>query len=178
MISAPSGGGKTTLIQALLQKNSQIQSVVTHTTRPMREGEINDTHYHFVSVHQFEGMIHNHELIEWAHVYDQYYGTSKAAIDKVLKENKTPILNIDWQGAQNVRKLYSERALMIFILPPNLSELETRLKARGDSNESIARRLASAEEEITHAEEYDHVIVNDHFEQALQELEQLIIFCN
>jgi guanylate kinase len=174
VISAPSGGGKTSLIEALLVKAPQFESVVTHTTRALRPGEVNGCHYHFVSKSEFERMIEAHELIEWAPVYHEYYGTSRAAIEKVWAQGKTPILNIDWQGAQSARQVFGERALSIFILPPSLAELEARLRARGDSEVNIQKRLAVAEEEISHAKEYDYVLTNADFEAALAELLQLI----
>ena len=144
----------------------------------MRESEINNVHYHFIDMRTFNAMIEQDEFVEWAKIYDHRSGTSKAAIEKILKNKQIPILNLDWQGAQSVRSIYGNQVLSIFILPPNLTELERRLKARGDSPASIERRLASAEAEIAHAEEYDHVIVNDTFEHALQELQNLITFCN
>lgn len=174
VFSAPSGGGKTTLIQALRQRFPHLEGVITHTTRPMREGEVSDVHYHFVDAPTFEAMIKNHEFIEWARVYDQYYGTSKKAVETVLQHHKTPILNVDWQGAQSVRAIYGKQALTIFILPPNLNELENRLKRRGDAPLNIQKRLTSATEEIAHADEYDHVVMNDDFNHAVNQLSLIL----
>lgn len=173
VISAPSGGGKTTLIRALLQNNPQLQNVITHTTRPPRNQEIHKVHYHFVDVPTFKAMIQNDDFVEWAQVYGHYYGTSKTAINTVLAQGKIPILNIDWQGAQNVRKIYGKAAVTVFILPPSLTELEKRLRTRGDSAENIQKRLATAEAEIAHAEEYDFVVTNDNFETALLALAEI-----
>lgn len=174
VVSAPSGGGKTTLIGALLEKNSNLQSVITHTTRALRPGEVNDAHYHFVDTAEFKTMIAQNAFIEWACLYDQYYGTSKMAIEKVLRAKKTPILNLDWQGAASIRKIYPHQVITIFILPPNLEALAERLTARGDSAASIAKRLKAAQEEIVHADKYDYVITNDDFQIALLELQTII----
>ncbi len=174
VISAPSGGGKTTLIRALLKLNPKLQSVITHTTRTMRPGEIEDVHYHFVDSTVFEEMITQDAFIEWAKVYDQYYGASKMAVQKVLDQNKIPIINLDWQGAQNVRRIYGIDALTIFILPPNLEALEQRLQSRGDSPANIQKRLGLAEEEIAHAKEYDYIVMNDDFNKALDHLQEIL----
>jgi len=173
VISAPSGGGKTTLIRALLEQKPNLAGVITHTTRPMREGEVHDVHYHFVDAPTFEKMIQQEDFVEWAKVYDQYYGTSKAAIEKVTAQGQIPIINLDWQGAENLRRLFPKQVLTIFILPPDLKTLEARLIARGDSNLQIQKRLALAEAEIQHSKEYDHVILNDNFADALESLSQL-----
>lgn len=170
VISAPSGGGKTSLISALLNKAPNVAPVVTHTTRGLREGEVDGVHYHFVKPAEFKALIDGGEMIEWSHHYDHDYGTSCSAIEAVRKLGKTPILNVDWKGAESLRRLFPEETLSIFILPPSLKELECRLKARGDSPANIAQRLASAETEISHAGEYDHIITNTHFDEALAEL--------
>lgn len=171
IISAPSGAGKTTLIEALLKQAPQVKSVVTHTTRPRRETETEGLHYHFVSPQTFKKMMESNTLLEWAEVYGQYYGTSRAEVEKICSLGKTPILNIDWQGAQSIRKaLGKDQVLSVFILPPSLEELAARLHMRGDSPESIQKRLAAAEMEMSHANEYDFIITNTHFDLALKAL--------
>lgn len=174
VISAPSGGGKTSLINALLSRAPDVAAVITHTTRNVREGEVADVHYHFVTKSHFKTLIDSGEMIEWSHHYDHYYGSSKTAINTVQCAGKIPILNVDWKGAASLRRLFPHDVLSIFILPPSLGELECRLKARGDSPVNIAQRLASAETEISHAGEYDHVITNTHFDEALAELLALV----
>ncbi len=178
VISAPSGGGKTSLINAMLNRAPDLAAVITHTTRGLREGEVDGVHYHFVTESHFKTLIDSGEMIEWSHHYDHYYGSSKTAIDSVRRAGKMPILNVDWKGAASLRRLFPQDLLSIFILPPSLEELACRLKARGDSPDNIAQRLASAETEISHAGEYDHVITNIHFDEALQELLQLVGGCS
>ncbi len=175
VISAPSGAGKTTLIRALLTEHPELEHVVTHTTRSMRPGEINGKDYHFIDAPTFEARIQQDYFVEWARVHGEYYGTSNMAIQKIIHAGKKPILNIDWQGAQRAREIYGKNLLSIFILPPSLEELECRLKARGDSPENIQKRLAIAETEISHAKDFDHVIVNDDFNQTLLELKSLCL---
>ncbi len=174
VISAPSGGGKTTLVNALKKSEPCLEHVVTHTTRAERPGEENGIHYHFVSKQEFQTLIHTDALIEWAEVYGHYYGTSKAAVEQVLARKKYPILNIDWQGARNIRKIYGRTAVTIFILPPSLKELQKRLEARGDTASSIQSRLTHLEDELGHAEEYECVILNECFETALRDLKAII----
>ncbi|MCX7123292.1 MAG: guanylate kinase [Gammaproteobacteria bacterium] len=174
VISAPSGAGKTTLIRALLAEHPHLEHVVTHTTRALRQGEINGKDYHFIDAPRFEQYIKEDYFIEWARVHGEYYGTSKSAIQKILDAGKHPILNIDWQGARRAREIYDKNLISIFILPPSLQELECRLKKRGDSEANIQKRLAMAEAEISHAQDFDHIITNDQFDQTLLELKSLI----
>ena len=175
VISAPSGAGKTTLIRALLAEHPELEHVVTHTTRPMRPGETDGKDYHFIDAQTFEERIKQDYFIEWARVHGEYYGTSNAAIQKIFSLGKQPILNIDWQGARRARELYGKNLISIFVLPPSLQELECRLRARGDSEANIQKRLAIAETEISHAKDFDHVITNDHFNNTLLELKALCI---
>lgn len=174
VISAPSGGGKTSLVNALKKTEPALEHVVTHTTRAMRVDEIANVHYHFVSHSEFQQLIAQDDLVEWAEVYGQYYGTSKAAVDRVLQQHKYPVLNIDWQGARNIRKIYGTQAKTIFILPPSLAELQKRLEQRGDSHENIQKRVMAAQDEMNHANEYDAVILNECFDTALAELKAVI----
>ncbi len=174
VISAPSGAGKTTLIRALLAENPNLEHVITHTTRAMRPGEVNGKDYHFIDQQTFQRYIDSDYFIEWAKVHGEYYGTSQAAIQTVLDAGRQPILNIDWQGAQRARTLYGKNLISIFVLPPSLQELEYRLRARGDSETQIQKRLGMAEEEISHAHEFDHILTNDQFAETLRDLREVL----
>jgi guanylate kinase len=173
ILSAPSGAGKSSLISALLSQTDPERSMqvsVSHTTRAPRPGEIDGVHYHFVSVAQFEQLIAEQAFYEYAKVFDNYYGTSEAAIDAQLEKGIDVFLDIDWQGAQQVR---AKKPLVttIFISPPSRDELEARLRKRGqDSEQVIQSRMAQAQSECSHYQEFDYIIVNDNFEQALQDL--------
>ncbi len=174
IISAPSGAGKTSLVGALLNSNKQIALSISYTTRAARPGETNGKHYHFVSREQFLRMAQHGDFLESAEVYGNFYGTSQSWIENELASGRDILLEIDWQGAAQVRKLMP-RAISIFILPPSLAALETRLKGRGqDSAEVIARRLHAAQEDISHVAEFDYVIINDKLDVALQQLEAVI----
>ncbi|OOF70504.1 guanylate kinase [Rodentibacter caecimuris] len=177
IISAPSGAGKSSLITALLQRdnNKKMMVSVSHTTRAPRPGEIEGTHYYFVSVEEFESLIAQNVFLEYANVYgDKYYGTSLPAIEENLANGRDVFLDIDWQGAQQIREKLPQ-VKSIFILPPSLAELERRLVGRGqDNSETIRARMATAIEEISHYNEYDYVIVNDDFEQALSDLNTIL----
>ncbi|NOU52653.1 guanylate kinase [Pseudoalteromonas sp. JBTF-M23] len=175
ILSAPSGAGKSSLIKALLEKHQDIKVSVSHTTRAPRPGENNAEHYHFVSVEQFEALIEQGDFFEWAKVFDNYYGTSKAAIEEQLNSGIDVFLDIDWQGAQQVRKLVPE-VKTIFILPPSQQELENRLNGRGqDSQEVIAARMAQAKSESSHYNEFDYVLINDDFDTTLGQLEHIVM---
>jgi guanylate kinase len=173
IISAPSGAGKTSLVQALSGSDPQIRVSVSHTTRPMRPGENDGVDYHFVEQAQFLRMASEGGFLEHAQVFGNYYGTSEAGIRQRLAEGLDVILEIDWQGAQQVRERIAE-ATGIFILPPSLATLRERLASRGqDSEEVIARRLAEAGREIAHYAEFDYLVVNDDFERALDDLRSI-----
>ncbi|MCK3658595.1 guanylate kinase [Pasteurellaceae bacterium Pebbles2] len=177
ILSAPSGAGKSSLIAALLAQNKtqKMMVSVSHTTRQPRPGEVDGVHYHFVSVAEFEQLIEQGAFLEYAKVFGgNYYGTSLPAIEKNLAQGIDVFLDIDWQGAQQIRqKVRSVKS--IFILPPSLPELEKRLIGRGqDSSEVIADRMSKAISEISHYDEYDYVIVNDDFEQALADLNSIL----
>ncbi|MBQ4837543.1 guanylate kinase [Pseudoalteromonas luteoviolacea] len=175
ILSAPSGAGKSSLIKALLDKQANIKVSVSHTTRSPRPGENNGEHYHFVTVDEFKTLIDKGDFFEWAQVFENYYGTSKQAIEDQLNNGIDVFLDIDWQGARQVRTLLPE-VKTIFILPPSQSELEQRLNNRGqDSQEVIASRMAEAKSESSHYNEFDYVIVNDNFETALTELEHIVV---
>ncbi|MDP3421112.1 MAG: guanylate kinase [Thiobacillus sp.] len=174
IISAPSGAGKTSLVKALLKADPAIRLSVSFTTRAPRPGETDGRDYHFVNRERFELMLAEGEFLEHAEVYGNFYGTSKGSIGRDLNAGHDILLEIDWQGAAQVRKIFPQ-ATGIFILPPSLEALLARLTGRGqDSEEIIARRLAAAREDIGHVEEFDYVIINDIFETALQDLISVI----
>jgi guanylate kinase len=175
ILSAPSGAGKSSLINALLKKDNQasaraMQVSISHTTRDVRPGENNGEHYHFITVAEFKKQIENNAFYEYAEVFGNYYGTSEAAIDQQLAQGIDIFLDIDWQGAQQVR-MKKPSVTTIFISPPSKEELESRLRGRGqDSEEVIARRMEQAQAECSHYNEFDYIIVNDNFDQALLDL--------
>ncbi len=175
ILSAPSGAGKSSLINALLSQHADMQLSVSHTTRAPRAGEIDGVHYHFVSVEQFKAAIAEDEFLEWAEVFGNYYGTSKRVIADELAKGRDVFLDIDWQGARQIRQLVPS-VHSIFILPPSVQELERRLNQRGqDSQEVIAKRMQQAKSEISHVTEYDSVLVNDDFQQCLQDLQHVVL---
>ncbi len=175
VISAPSGAGKTSLVKALLDNTDGIGVSVSHTTRAMRPGEVDGVDYHFVDKARFEQMVAAGEFLEHAQVFDNFYGTATANIQDKLQQGEDVILEIDWQGAQQVRKLIPE-TVGIFILPPSRDTLETRLRGRGqDSDEIIARRMRDAKSETSHYAEYDYLVVNDDFDIALAELRSIVL---
>lgn len=176
ILSAPSGAGKSSLISALLKQDTgrELQVSVSHTTRNPRPGEENGVHYHFVDVDGFKSLISEGAFFEWAEVFGNYYGTSKKAIDDQLAQGIDVFLDIDWQGAQQVRELNPD-VTTIFISPPSLDELENRLRSRGqDSEDVIQSRMAEAKSECSHFKEFDYIIVNDQFDQALADLTTIV----
>lgn len=175
IISAPSGAGKSTLIQALLKRHADMQLSVSHTTRAPRAGEQNGVHYHFTTVEDFKARIANNEFLEWAEVFGNYYGTSRQAIYQQLSQGIDVFLDIDWQGAQQIRA-QEAGTIGIFILPPSLTELAQRLNQRGtDSAEVIAGRMAKAQSEMSHANEYNYLIINDQLDDALTQMERIVL---
>ena len=170
VVVAPSGAGKTTLVDALLKREPNIRLSPSYTTRAPREGEKDGVDYFFVSRAKFEEMIAAGEFLEHADVYGNYYGTSRKWIERELAGDHDVLLEIDWQGAQQVRRLFPHM-VGVFILPPSLEELRKRLKSRGkDSPETIEKRMASARDEISHVLEFEYIIVNENFEAALADL--------
>ena len=170
IVSAPSGAGKSSLVKALLERDSGIRLSVSYTTRAPRPGEVDGVHYHFISRERFQAQLEGAEFLESAEVYGNYYGTSQTWIETEMATGRDILLEIDWQGAAQVRRLMPE-ARSIFILPPSLPELQRRLVGRGsDSAEVIARRMAAAREDISHALEFDYLVVNEMFEDALADL--------
>jgi len=175
IISAPSGAGKTSLVKALIETAEHIVVSVSHTTRKMREGEKDGVDYHFVEVDKFLSMAGEAAFLEHAKVFDNYYGTSQSHVEQQLQLGQDVILEIDWQGARQVRKVFAD-ALSIFILPPSSSALKERLKNRGqDNDEIINRRMQDAVSEMSHYAEFDYIIVNDDFDIALQQLSSIFM---
>ena len=174
IITAASGAGKTSLVKELLAKDSQVKLSISHTTRAPRSGEQDGVHYHFVDDAQFMAILNVGGFLESADVHGAKYGTAQASVDAALQAGFDVILEIDWQGAAQVRKLYPQ-AISIFILPPSVETLEQRLNSRGqDSVEVIQKRLAVARAEMSHVVEFDYVTINDTFELALQDLMAII----
>ena len=174
IVAAPSGAGKTTLVQMLLEQERTVHLSISFTTRPPRPGEQSGREYHFVDAAEFHAMIARQEFLEWAEVHGNFYGTSKKWIADQLAAGHDVLLEIDWQGAQQVRALFPQ-AIGVFILPPSMEELTRRLTGRGtDSADVIARRLSAAQAEMRHVGEFDYVIINDQLEQALDDLRAVV----
>ena len=174
IITAPSGAGKTTLVGGLLTRDSQVRLSVSYTTRAPREGEENGRHYHFVDIDTFRSLRDRGEFLEWAEVHGNYYGTSKVWIREQIEADSDILLEIDWQGAQQVRKSFPE-AVGVFVLPPSFEVLEQRLRGRGtDSDDVISRRLLGARGEMRHVGEFDYVILNDVLEDAIGDLVAIV----
>ncbi|WEK31123.1 MAG: guanylate kinase [Candidatus Pseudomonas phytovorans] len=170
IVSAPSGAGKTSLVTALTKDDQQIRVSVSHTTRTMRPGEQHGVNYHFVVHEEFKALIQQGDFLEHAEVFGNFYGTSRSALQQTLDQGYDLILEIDWQGAQQVRKLMPQ-AMSVFILPPSQAALRQRLDGRGqDSEEIIAGRMKEAVTEMVHYDEYDYLIINDDFDVALEDL--------
>jgi len=170
IVSAPSGAGKTTLVRLLLEQDSQVHLSVSYTTRPPRPGEASGREYHFTGVHDFLAMRDRGDFLEWAEVHGNYYGTSRAWLEGQMRAGRDMLLEIDWQGAQQVRQRFPD-AVSIFIMPPSLEELERRLRGRAsDSAEVVARRLAAARDEMRRVREFQYVIINNELGQAVADL--------
>ncbi len=175
IVSAPSGAGKTSLVNALLTCNRQIDVSVSYTTRPPRPGEVDGKEYHFVSREVFLAMAKHGDFLESAEVYGNMYGTSQSWIEAETASGRDIMLEIDWQGAMQVRRKFPD-CISIFILPPSLHALEVRLLGRGqDSAEVIAQRLRAAQSDIAHVAEFDYVIINDNLDAALRQLDSVIV---
>jgi guanylate kinase len=174
VIAAPSGAGKSTLVNALCKLDDGVQLSVSHTTRGIRPGEKNGVNYFFVSTIEFQKMVENNDFLEYAEVYGNFYGTNINTIKEFLATGKDIILEIDWQGARQIRKLFND-AVLIFIAPPSLEILEQRLRDRKtDSLEVIEKRLSMAMEDVSHVAEFDYIVINDDFNTALQDLCSII----
>lgn len=170
IVTAPSGAGKTTLVSGLLERDSLVKLSISYTTRAPRAGEEDGRHYHFVDVSTFRQLRDKGEFLEWAEVHNNYYGTSKGWLEAQISAGKDILLEIDWQGAQQVRKVFP-KAVGVFILPPSVEELERRLRGRGtDSEDVIARRVLAARGEMRHVAEFDYVIINEDLPTAIDDL--------
>jgi guanylate kinase len=175
VVSAPSGAGKTSLVKALMEREPHIRFSVSYTTRKPRPNEIPGRDYHFVSMERFQEMAAHDEFLEHAQVFDNCYATGVRAVEEALANGEQLLLEIDWQGARQVRARLPE-ARSIFILPPSRSALEQRLKARStDSEAVIQRRLRDAAQDLGHWDEFDYVVINDRFEQALEDLRAIVL---
>ncbi len=174
VIAAPSGAGKTSLVRALVARRPALRFSISYTTRPQRPNEQDGRDYFFVDKPRFERMVADGEFLEYASVFDNYYGTSRAQVEELLAAGENVLLEIDWQGAQQIRRTMPE-CRSIFILPPSRAALEQRLRGRGtDSDEVIARRLRDSIADMSHWNEFDDVVVNDDFEQATGELAAIV----
>jgi len=174
VIAAPSGAGKTTLVKALVESLPNITVSISHTTRPKRPNEVNGVNYYFIDKPEFQRLIDHGDFLEHATIFDNFYGTSKSWVEQTLTHGTDVILEIDWQGHQQIKRLFPY-AIGIFILPPSLVDLRERLINRNqDTHDVIEERLADAQETVTHAREFEYVIVNDDFNHALHELKSII----
>ena len=174
VISSPSGAGKTSLSKKLVSKKNNIQLSVSLTTRAPRKSEVNGIDYEFVSLQKFEKEIKKNSFLEHAKVFDNYYGTLKKNVLKKINSGKNVLLDIDWQGARQVKKILPNQTLSIFILPPSIKELKNRLMKRKHDNEFIIKRMSKARQEILHWKEYDYVVINDNFQKCLKKIKEII----
>ncbi len=178
VMSSPSGAGKTTITRELLKSNPDTIISISATTRPRRAGEVHAQDYYFVSIDEFREMVDNGEMLEHAKVFDHYYGTPKAPVQKALDEGKDVIFDIDWQGTQQLVEASREDVVTVFILPPSRAELEKRLRTRSkdtlESEEQIRGRMAKADSEISHYAEYDYVIINTDVDQAIIKTQKIL----
>jgi len=167
VLSSPSGAGKSTIARKLLTSEPELSMSVSYTTRPPRAGEVDGKDYHFVDLERFREMVANHEFLEWAHVFDHRYGTPKADVFHTLSEGSDILFDIDWQGAQQLHQLAGGDVVRVFILPPSMEELRSRLEKRAtDSQDIIEARMSRAANEVSHWDGYDYVLVNDDVEQC------------
>lgn len=167
VISGPSGVGKTTLVNALLSSFSEIEISVSYTTRDLRGDEVNGQHYHFVDDSKFDEMVSQDAFAEWANVHKNRYGTTRETIERIWREGKNVLFDIDYQGENQLKAAFGERTISVLVLPPSLAELETRLRGRGtDSEETILRRMRNARNEIEHFNDFDFILMNDDLDAA------------
>ena len=178
VLSSPSGAGKTTISRALLDGDDALELSVSATTRAPREGEVDGVHYHFISDDRFRTLIDEDGLLEWANVFNNAYGTPRAAIEKALSEGRDVLFDIDWQGTQQLRQKMPQDLVSVFVLPPSLAALETRLKSRqqmtGETDEQVAYRLSKAPAEVSHWAEYDFILVNSDIEQSVAQVRAIL----
>ena len=175
VLSSPSGAGKSTIARKLLASEPELSMSVSYTTRPPRPGEVDGKDYHFVDLERFRDMVGNHEFLEWAHVFSHRYGTPKNDVFHTLSEGGDILFDIDWQGAQQLHQLAGGDVVRVFILPPSMEELRTRLERRAtDSQEIIDARMARAGNEVSHWDGYDYVLVNDDVEQCFESVKTIL----
>lgn len=175
VLSSPSGAGKSTIARKLLEADSGLQMSVSATTRPIRSGEEEGVHYHFVDLARFRDMVENREFLEWAHVFGNRYGTPRAPVDAMLAEGRDVLFDIDWQGAQQLHQIAGGDVVRVFILPPSIEELERRLRGRGTDSESVIQgRMARAHGEIAHWDGYDYVLVNDDADACFAKVQTIL----
>ena len=173
IISAPSGAGKTSLVRSLCARDPNLHISISHTTRPPRPDEIQDVSYHFIDDTKFRDMIYANSFLEFATVFDHHYGTSRNWVEQHLTAGQDVVLEIDWQGAMQIRRTLPD-TVNIFLLPPSFQALEQRLSRRGDDEKTIRRRMRGTRIELSHYHEYEYILVNESFDQALLELETIV----
>jgi guanylate kinase len=175
VLSSPSGAGKTTLSRKLLESDPGVELSISVTTRKQRPGEVDGRDYHFVDAARFDAMVANDELLEWAHVFGNRYGTPRAPVEAALSRGRDVLFDIDWQGTQQLRERANRDLVSIFVLPPSIPDLERRLRARAqDSDEVIHARMTKAADEMSHWAEYDYVVINNNIDHAFAEVESIL----
>ena len=175
VLSSPSGAGKSTISRKLLAADDTLKMSVSATTRPMRPGEVDGKDYHFVDLEKFRAMVAENEFLEWAHVFDNRYGTPRAPVEEMLKSGRDVLFDIDWQGAQQLHQIAGGDVVRVFILPPSMEELERRLRGRAtDSEEVIQRRMARAAGEVAHWDGYDYVLCNDDADACFEKVKTIL----
>jgi guanylate kinase len=175
VLSSPSGAGKTTLSRLLLERDPMIDLSISVTTRPPRPGEVDGSHYHFIDHAQFDAMVARGELLEWAQVFGNRYGTPRGPVEKALSSGRDVLFDIDWQGTQQLREKGRADLVSVFVLPPSIPDLELRLKSRAqDTPDVIRSRMAKASDEMSHWAEYDYVVINREIEDAFQDVRAIL----
>ena len=175
VLSSPSGAGKTTISRRLLERDRNLAMSVSVTTRPKRPGEVQGKDYHFIDLRKFEEMRSRRELLEWAKVFDHYYGTPRAAVEKALKAGRDVLFDIDWQGTRQLAEIAREDLVSVFVLPPSTAELERRLRARKqDSAEVVAGRMARASGELEHYDAYEYIVINRDIEESVEAVHAIL----
>ncbi len=175
VLSSPSGAGKTSISRALLEDNDNLYMSISATTRPRRHGEVDGEHYRFVDKTEFDLMVNRQELLEYAKVFDHYYGTPRGPVEEALSAGQDVLFDIDWQGTQQLDEHARDDLVSVFILPPSTAELERRLNTRArDSADVIANRMAKAADELSHWSEYDYVVVNESFDDSVKQVQAIL----